>query len=162
MGSGKTTLGKKVAAHLQLSFVDMDNYIEQKNGRTISDIFAKEGESYFRELEHKALKELLNRDNVLVSTGGGAPCFFDNMELINSSAYSVYLKVDPEILVGRLKGATGERPLLANLSNEELRLQISEKLASREQFYMQSKLIYVSKGSANRDVASLVELLKRK
>ena len=162
MGSGKTTLGKKIASHLKLSFIDMDTYIEQKLNRSITDIFSKEGESFFREVEHKALKELLELDNVLVSTGGGAPCFYNNMALINERAFSVYLQLEPEILVGRLKGATEDRPLLANLTNEELRLQISEKLASREPFYLQSKLIYKSKGSANRDVAALTEILEEK
>jgi shikimate kinase len=159
MGSGKTTLGKKIASHLHLNFIDMDDFIEQKVGRSISSIFEKEGEAHFRSLEHEALKELLSKDNVLVSAGGGTPCYYNNMELINAEAQSVYLKVEPEMLLGRLKGATGKRPLLANLSNEELRLQISEKLAVREPFYMQSKIIHASKGSPNKDLADLVDIL---
>jgi shikimate kinase len=159
MGSGKTTLGKKIASHLHLDFIDMDDFIEQKVGRSISSIFEKEGEAHFRSLEHEALKELLSKDNVLVSAGGGTPCYYNNMELINAEAQSVYLKVEPEMLLGRLKGATGKRPLLANLSNEELRLQISEKLAVREPFYMQSKIIHASKGSPNKDLADLVDIL---
>ena len=159
MGSGKTTLGKKIASHLQLSFTDMDHYIEQKEGRTISSIFEKEGEDHFRKLEHVALKELLAMDNVLVSAGGGTPCFFNNMELINASAQSVYLKVEPEMLLGRLKSATANRPLLASLSMEELRLQISEKLSYREPFYMKSKIVHESAGSPNKDLAELVKIL---
>jgi len=159
MGSGKTTLGKKIASHLHLEFIDMDEYIEQKEGLAISAIFEKEGEAHFRALEHNALKELLSKENVVVSAGGGTPCFFDNMKLINASAQSVYLKVEPELLLGRLKGATSKRPLLANLTSEELRLQISEKLAVREPFYMQSKIVHATKGSPNKDLADLVAIL---
>lgn len=159
MGSGKTTLGKKIASHLHLEFIDMDDYIELREGRSISSIFEKEGEEYFRVLEHEALKELLGKENVLVSAGGGTPCFFNNMELINASAQSVYLKVEPAMLLGRLKGATTQRPLLANLTVEELRLQISEKLAVRESFYLQSKIVHPSKGSPNKDLADLVAIL---
>ncbi|MFZ9848005.1 MAG: shikimate kinase [Flavobacteriales bacterium] len=159
MGSGKTTLGKKIASHLHLEFIDMDDYIEQKEGRSISSIFEKEGEAHFRALEQEALNELLSKENVVVSTGGGTPCFYNNMELINASAQSVYLQVEPEMLLGRLKGATNKRPLLANLSNEELRLQISEKLAAREPYYMQSKVVHPSKGSPNKDLADLVAIL---
>lgn len=159
MGSGKTTLGKKIASHLHLEFIDMDDYIELKEGRSISSIFEKEGEEYFRVLEQEALKELLKKENVLVSAGGGTPCFFNNMELINAVAQSVYLKVEPEMLLGRLKGATAKRPLLAHLTTEELRLQISEKLASREPYYLQSKIVHASKGSPNKDLADLVAIL---
>lgn len=156
MGSGKTTLGKKIASHLHLSFIDMDHYIEEKEKRTITSIFEMDGEARFREIEHEALKDLLDKENVLVSCGGGTPCFHNNMQLINKVAQSVYLKVDPEMLLGRLKGATTQRPLLANLSMEELRLQISEKLAAREPYYLQSKIIHTSKGSPNRDLADLL------
>jgi shikimate kinase len=159
MGSGKTTLGKKIASHLHLKFIDMDDFIEQKEGRSISSIFEKEGEAHFRTLEHEALKELLTMENVLVSAGGGTPCYFNNMELINAAAQSVYLKVEPEMLLGRLKGATSKRPLLANLTTEELRLQISEKLAVREPFYLQCKVVHPSKGSPNKDLADLVDIL---
>ncbi len=159
MGSGKTTIGKKLAKRLNLTFIDMDQYIEEKEKLSISDMFAKNGEEYFREIEHNVLVELLSMDGVLVSTGGGAPCFHQNILLINQQAYSIYLKLDPEILVGRLKNATADRPLLANLSNEELRLQISEKLASRSPFYEQAKLVFSSLGSVNRDVSELERLL---
>ena len=153
-GNKKADRIKKTEGKPKLSIVKQHGTYEKVNA-----IFEKEGEAHFRAVEHEALKELLTKENVVVSAGGGTPCFFDNMELINASAQSVYLKVEPEMLLGRLKGATSKRPLLANLTSEELRLQISEKLAVREPFYMQSKIVHATKGSPNKDLADLVAIL---
>ncbi len=83
MGSGKSTLGRRLAKHLNLQFVDMDHYIEERNYKTIPQIFAEEGEAEFRKKERKALEELSEFTNIIIATGGGAPCFFDNIDIMN-------------------------------------------------------------------------------
>jgi shikimate kinase len=159
MGSGKSTIGKKLATKLGYDFIDMDAYVEQQEGRAITDIFKSDGEAYFRVLEQNALKALCAMDKVVVSTGGGTPCFFDNIEVMNKAGYSVYLNVEVEKIIGRLKNATEKRPLLAHLSPSELEKEIKERLKVREPFYNKARMIYTSEGSANRDVEKLSQII---
>ncbi|MCX6183056.1 MAG: shikimate kinase [Bacteroidetes bacterium] len=159
MGSGKSTIGKKLAAKLSYDFIDMDALIEEQEGRSISEIFSTDGESYFRALEQKTLMSICTKEKVVVSTGGGTPCFFDNMEVMNSAGYSVYLKLEVEKIIGRLKNGIEKRPLLANLSPLELQKEIKERLNVREPFYNKAKMIYTSDGSANRDVEKLSNII---
>jgi shikimate kinase len=139
MGSGKTTLGKQLAAKLNYSFIDQDEVIEDIYGMTISDIFAKFGETHFRKTENQTLRDFAENENVVISTGGGAPCFLDNMEIINSIGESVYLNIKPEVLVNRLKHAKNKRPLLKDKSDDELLDFITQKLVERNPFYTKAK-----------------------
>ncbi|MEA4937150.1 Shikimate kinase [bioreactor metagenome] len=140
MGSGKTTMGKLLAQQLGLSFLDLDAYIEGKHHRTISQIFDKEGESGFREIEKKCLHEVADFENVVVATGGGAPCFFDNMTYMNQKGITLYLKMTINQLSKRLSSSkAGVRPLIANKNKEELYQFISEGLAKREDFYLMAR-----------------------
>lgn len=141
MGSGKTHVGKRLAAALQYDFIDVDQHLEAQSGRSVSDIFATEGEDAFRRLESAALKSLGTKGNCIISTGGGAPCFFDNMDWMNTHGVSVYLKVSPDILLKRLVPRTAKRPLLANKSEVEIRIFIEESLAKRDPFYEQAEII---------------------
>jgi len=159
MGSGKSTLGKKLAFKLGYSFIDMDAFIEQQEGFSIADIFAGSGEDHFRLLERKALLTLLNMENVVVATGGGTPCFFDNIEMINQEAFSIYLKVDIEKLIGRLKIAADKRPLVAALNASELDLDVRKRLAVREPFYNKAKLVFSSHGSPHLDAEIIKDLI---
>ena len=159
MGSGKSTLGKKLASKLGYSFIDMDAFIEQQEGLSIAEIFASSGEDHFRVLERKALLSLLNMENVVVATGGGTPCFFDNMEMINQEAYSIYLKVDIEKLIGRLKIAADKRPLVAALNAGELDKDVRARLAVREPFYSKAKLVFFSHGSPHLDAEIIKDLI---
>ncbi len=138
MGSGKSTLGKRLAEHLKLQFVDMDHYIEERNCKTIPQIFAEEGEPEFRRKEQKALKELSEFTDIVIATGGGAPCFFDNMEVMNQSGKTIYLNIDPEILADRLISSKTERPLIKGKSKKELIEFIDETLKKRHEFYSQA------------------------
>jgi len=139
MGSGKTTIGKLVAEKLGYSFVDMDTHIEEKHFNTISEIFAKVGEQQFRLLEQRCLHEVAEFDDVIISTGGGAPCFFDNMEYMNAQGLTIYLKLTPTELAQRLETShANKRPLIANRKGEELRQFIADGLAKREPFYSQA------------------------
>jgi len=138
MGSGKSTLGKKLARHAGLQFIDMDRYIEKRNCKTIPQIFAEEGESEFRKKERKALEELSAFSDVVIATGGGAPCFFDNIDLMNRTGKTIYLDIDPKILANRLLKSKTERPLIKGKSKEELVAFIDETLQKRNEFYTQA------------------------
>lgn len=141
MGSGKTTIGKFVASDMKWQFIDMDSYFEQKHDCTISQFFANHGEESFREAEHKVLEDLCQLNNVIVATGGGAPCFYNNMELMNASGATIYINVEPQELANRLSNAKVQRPLIANKSNEELLDFIGEQLTKRETHYRKAHMV---------------------
>lgn len=138
MGAGKTTLGKAFAHAMNMSFIDLDWYIEERFHRSISEIFAERGETGFRELERSMLHEVGEFENVLISTGGGTPCFFDNMEYMNRQGKSVFLDVDVDVLFRRLRVAKQQRPILQGKSDEELRSFIVEALEKRLPYYSQA------------------------
>ena len=139
MGCGKSTLGRRFAEHLNVQFVDMDHYIEERNHKTIPQIFEEEGEAEFRNKERKALEELSEFTNIIIATGGGAPCFFDNINLMNQTGKTIYLNIDPAILADRLLKSKTERPLIKGKSREELVAFIGETLKKRNEFYKQAK-----------------------
>lgn len=141
MGSGKTTLGKMLAKELGYSFVDMDSFIEQRNFQSVSQIFSEKGEAEFRLLEQSALHEVADFENVVVSTGGGAPCFFDNIDYMNAHGLTVYLQLTPAELATRLESSqANKRPLIADRKGEDLVQFIEVGLAKREPFYQKAIL----------------------
>ncbi len=142
MGSGKTTLGKSLAEKLQYPFLDMDTLIEKEEGLSIAQIFKKKGESYFRKKERKILQSIIkDYTTAVVSTGGGAPCFFDHMEQMNKAGKTIYLQLTPGETIQRIQDAKNHRPLLKGKSDKELLAFISGKLAEREPFYLQASHI---------------------
>lgn len=138
MGSGKSTVGQKLARRLGHTFIDMDAKIEDEQGMSINEIFEKLGEKAFREMENELLSELTTLQDAVVSTGGGLPCTGDNMDLINRSGVSIYLRMEPDVLMNRLSRGTGRRPLIRHLSGPELETFIRTKLREREPFYLQA------------------------
>ena len=142
MACGKSTIGKLLASEKKISFIDLDAYIEEKEGKTISEIFKKEGEIYFRLQEHKYLKELLNsEDDFVLSLGGGTPCYSGNMDIIASfkSNVTVYLRANVKTLVDRLKNEKTQRPLVATLSDDDKLAEfIAKHLFERSYFYEQA------------------------
>lgn len=153
MGSGKTHEGKLLAENLGLPFIDLDTWIEEKEGQTIASIFNTKGEGYFRLQESQAIKDVYHflidqkdKDQVsfrfkgIVSTGGGAPCFFDNMEWMNQHGVTIWLDLPVEILMDRLKKEKAKRPLLADKTDEELKAFITVKLNERNVFYSRADL----------------------
>lgn len=138
MGSGKSTIGKGLAKKLKLQFIDLDTFIEERNFKTIPEIFSSAGEEGFRKVEQHALNEVSEFEDVVVATGGGAPCFFDNMELIKRTGISVYLNGTPRILAERLMNSKTERPLIKGKSKEELIKFIHETLNKRNNWYKQA------------------------
>lgn len=141
MGCGKSTLGKSLAADTGLKFIDLDYYIEEQQQKTIPEIFAEFGEETFRKMEHDALHEVGDTENVIISTGGGAPCFFDNMDYMNNQGETLYMQLPVEVLADRLINARVERPLAKNKTKEELIDFITMTLAKRDEFYLKSKWI---------------------
>ncbi len=139
MGAGKTTLGKVLSRQLGLSFFDLDWFIENRFCQTVSSLFAERGEEGFRKLEREMLHEVAELEDVIISAGGGTPCFFDNMAYMNQQADTVYLKSSPEVLFRHLLPGKHKRPLLAQKSNEEMLEYITESLKTREPYYKQAK-----------------------
>jgi len=139
MGCGKSTLGRRLSKHLGLQFIDMDHYIEERNCKTIPQIFAEDGEAEFRKKERRALEELAEFTDIVIATGGGAPCFFDNIELMNKTGKTIYLNISPNILADRLMKSKTERPLIKGKSRDELVAFIDETLKKRNQFYLQAQ-----------------------
>jgi shikimate kinase len=142
MSSGKSTIGKLVAFKMNMEFIDIDEAFESKYKMTITNFFELFGETKFRELEQIILLESLQQDNVIISTGGGTPCFYNNMQLINESGISVYLKLHPNSIVDRLLHTKKQRPLIKNLNPDELRLYVYTQLNKREFFYRQARFTY--------------------
>jgi len=139
MGSGKTTVGKALAKELGLPFYDLDWYIETRMRKKVSQIFAERGEEGFRQIERNMLHEVAEFENVVVSCGGGTPCFFDNMDYLNQQADVVWLKAEPEVLQKHLLMGKGDRPLLKGKSPDELLVFIREQLQVREPFYSKAR-----------------------
>jgi shikimate kinase len=143
MGAGKTSKGRKLSQRLGIRFTDMDHAIEEQEGMNIQEIFNLKGEEWFRNKEKEVLHQLgESKEDMIISTGGGVPCFNNNMEYINSTGISVYLKLSPAALLLRLsQSRKPERPLIMGKTSEELLEYIFLKLGERESFYLQSKLV---------------------
>lgn len=139
MGAGKTTVGRALAAELGIKFYDLDWYIESRMRKTVKQLFDEVGEEGFRKIEHNMLHEVAEFENVVISCGGGTPCFFDNMAYMNQQGDTVYLKANPEILYKHLKMGKSVRPLLLNKTPEEVQVFITEQLANREPYYSRAK-----------------------
>lgn len=140
MGSGKSTLGRRLAARMNWSFIDLDEKIEHEAGMKITDIFSLKGEDWFRELESGILRSLASASRTVISTGGGTPCFDDNMDYMLETGLTIYLRMTPAQLKNRLLGSSGQRPLLKNVSREELQGYIENKLGEREKVYSRAEI----------------------
>jgi len=139
MGAGKTTVGRTLAQELNMPFYDLDWYIESRMRKTVKEIFDERGEEGFRLIEHNLLHEVAEFEDVIISCGGGAPCFYDNIDYMNQQGDTVYLKATPEVLYGHLKMGKSVRPLLLNKTSEEVKEFIDEQLVIREPFYNKAK-----------------------
>ena len=139
MGAGKTTIGKALSKELGIIFYDLDWYIENRMRKTVSEIFAERGEEGFRKIEYNMLHEVAEFEDVIISCGGGTPCFFDNMDYLNQQGQVVYLKAEPEVLYKHLQMGKVERPLIKGKSHDELLTFIREQLEKREPFYSKAR-----------------------
>ena len=159
MGSGKTTAGKKLASALDWSFIDLDKKIEEETGKTIPEIFSSDGEDYFRKLENGILKNIEYQSNTVISTGGGTPCYNDNMDYMLNTGLTLYLKLTPGELKSRLSHSKGSRPLIKDIDKQKLQSFIENKLADREKWYNRSDIIVEG---IDIDINLLCSLVKSK
>lgn len=159
MGSGKSTIGRQLAMVLEYDFVDLDNFIEEREVLSIPEIFQTKGEVYFRKVEHKYLKELLCQDkNIVLSLGGGTPCYANNMELLKTcNSISFYLKMTPLDLTDRLFNEKDNRPLISHLNNKDaLQEFIAIHLFERQSFYQKANQILKTDKLAVKEVVELI------
>ena len=165
MGSGKTTVGKALSKQTGMMFYDLDWYIESRMHTTVPKLFEERGEEAFRKIEYNMLHEVAEFEDVIISCGGGTPCFFDNMEYLNQQGDVVYLKATPEVLYKHLMMAKTERPLLKGKSSEELIAYITEHLQERAPFYEKARhtldvSVLDSYDKINTSVEQIQKLLK--
>lgn len=157
MGSGKTSLGKKLAKRLNLHFFDTDKYIEQMEGMTIETIFREHGEEVFRMKEKMVIDELMHSDNLLLSTGGGLPCYNNLMAQLNELGTTIYLKRPAKELANRIINSKKKRPITDGKTPEELIVLIEQMLQSRSEYYEQAHIIA---DRTIQDVTTLEMLVK--
>ena len=167
MGAGKTTLGKALAKDLGVSFIDLDQYIESRFMKSVTQIFASRGEQGFREIESRLLREVGEFDDVIVSCGGSTPLIGDNMEYMLQHGQTVYLKCNNDTLLRRLKAARSQRPLIASKNDQELALFIESETARREPGYLKAEYIcpgdrLESRNQISETVDYIEQLLKLK
>jgi len=140
MGCGKSTKAKQLAHRLECPVIDLDAEIVTKSGKTIAEYFEAYGEQGFRNFESEMLKTYPYPETCVIATGGGLPCFFDNMDWMNANGETVYLQMEPAQLVSRLHNRQ-KRPLIKDMDDEQLLAFIQVKLKERDQFYKQAKLV---------------------
>jgi shikimate kinase len=163
MGSGKSTFGRLLARELDCGFIDLDKYIEEQENMSISEIFARYGEEKFREIERQAVHESKNFGKTVIATGGGVPCYFNNMEIMNRHGFTIYLKVSPPALADRLMPGREHRPLIAGKNKEEMLEFISSSLKQRAPWYEKSALTADTTGlSPEASVRIVLEALQLK
>ena len=161
-GAGKTTVGHALAKEMGLQFYDLDWYIEMRFHRSVAQIFEERGEEGFREIERRMLHEVGEFEDVIISTGGGTPCFFDNIEYMNAQGTTVYLDVPVERLHIRLSIAKAKRPLIKDKNDEELRAFIVEQLGKREPHYSKAQHSFrADKLEEKREIGLSVEAFRR-
>lgn len=163
MGCGKTTFGRALAKRLEMQFIDLDFYIEQRFRTRISDIFAKDGEEAFRDIESRMLREAGEFDNTIVACGGGTPCFASNMEYMKSRGITVWLEADIQCLVRRIIQGGAKRPITRTIPPEELPMFVKNHLESRIPFYSQAQIYFSGEQLEDaRQINSSVEAFIKK
>ncbi|MDR2232918.1 MAG: shikimate kinase [Tannerella sp.] len=161
MGAGKTTAGKALSELMNCSFVDLDYFIERRYRKTIRQIFVEQGETCFRDIEQKMLREVAEFEDVVISTGGGTPCYHHNMRYMNEKGTTVYLKVTNSELVRRIGNGKSTRPMLKDFTGEKLANFVDEMMDKRREFYEQAHVIVeVEARDIVSDASTLYDCLK--
>ncbi len=146
-GSGKTSIGKELAKEMGCNYIDLDQYIVQKEKLSIPNIFKTKGESYFRKAETAALKEVVEKSKkTVVAVGGGTPCYNNNIALMQTGAKCVYLKVSADVLAERIEKDTTERPLFSKHKGSKLKEKVEAMLDHREKFYKKALISFDAEG----------------
>jgi len=156
MGSGKSTFGKKLANKLNYKFIDLDNYIEDKYNTTIREIFETRSEDYFRKIEHESLLEAIKNNDLVISAGGGTPCYFNNMQIMNDNGLTIYIRQGANCLYHRLNRSKKFRPLIENMTHFQLIEYLETNLEKRKPFYEQAKYNILGKNLRTQQLVSIV------
>jgi shikimate kinase len=156
-GSGKTTVGKRLAKALAYEFIDLDQYIEKRENCSINDIFRHQGENYFRTAETDAIKEVsLLKSKTIVSLGGGTPCFNNNIDLLLESGLCVYIKASDKLLLNRLENAKSQRPLFWGLTKQEIEKKLQQMINARAPFYEKAHLTTEAVNFQEKELIALI------
>ena len=159
MGSGKTTAGRRLASSLEWDFVDLDELIEKDKGMPVAELFESFGEDWFRIVESETLRRTGELSNTVISTGGGTPCFFENMNFMIRNGITVYLRMTPENLARRLSRESSGSPLLKGIAKKDLPQFIADKLSEREHWYSMAEII---SDTAAENFSHLLSLIKNR
>ncbi|MCI2228452.1 AAA family ATPase [Polaribacter sp. MSW13] len=161
MASGKSTIGKLLAKKIELPFVDLDDYISEKEKKSIPEIFEEKGEIYFRTIENKYLKEYLNKnENFVLSLGGGTPCYANNMQVLkDNNVHSIYLQSSIATLVKRLLENRSKRPLIANVEVEKVPEFVAKHLFERRFFYEQASITLKIDNKTKKEIITELRIL---
>ena len=154
MGSGKTLVSKELSILNNFKIFDLDTEISKQNNRSITEIFKEKGEIFFRKTEKEVLEKILSTEkNIILSLGGGTPCYYNNIDSINEKTISVFLKTNVKTLAQRLSSEKDKRPLIQNISNEDLQEFIAKHLFERNPFYNQAKITINTDNLSAREIA---------
>ena len=154
MGSGKTLVSKELSVLNNLKIFDLDTEISKQNNRSITEIFKERGEIFFRKTEKEVLEKIISTEkNIILSLGGGTPCYYNNIDSINEKTISVFLKTNVKTLAQRLSSEKDKRPLIQNISNEDLPEFIAKHLFERNPFYNQAKITINTNNLSAREIA---------
>lgn len=162
MGAGKSVIGRRLAKSLNLSFYDLDEEIESHYRMSVSSIFKKYDESCFRKLEHQTLLSFSDKDDFVMSCGGGTPCFCDNMEQMNALGVTIYIKLTASELADRIANSVKKRPLTERKSDAELADYVASTLSTREPFYSKAKFIVEGSSIDKDELVEKIFMLLRK
>lgn len=154
MGSGKTLVSKELSVLNNFKIFDLDTEISKQNNHSITEIFKEKGEIFFRKIEKEVLEKILSTEkNIILSLGGGTPCYYNNIDSINEKTISVFLKTNVKTLAQRLSSEKDKRPLIQNISNEDLPEFIAKHLFERNPFYNQAKITINTDNLSAREIA---------
>ena len=156
MGSGKTYWGKIWASMYSFTFIDLDEVIEKKEGKSIADIFDIKGENYFREIEAEALRSFDDLENTIVACGGGTPCFYENIEWMNDIGTTIYLFSTAQEILQRVLSEQDKRPLIKKMNKGELLFFIEQKLKERENFYNSAGITVASNEATEQSFGNIL------
>jgi len=156
MGSGKSSAGKGIAALLRWKFADLDKLVEEKEGMTVSGLFASKGEEYFRKAEAESLRKVSVRTRTVIACGGGTPCSEENMAVMNSTGLTVYLRLPAEALVARLRRTGAQRPLLKDAGPAEIHSRVQNLLALRSSWYERADLILDAETMTEEEMTAMI------
>lgn len=157
MGSGKTTVAKKIATHLGWELTDLDRLIETRTGLSVEDLFRDKGEHFFRKIESEVLRNIDYKLNNVVACGGGTPCFYDNMDYMNKTGLTIYLKMSTGALQNRLSKSISVRPLIKDMSDGELTSYINKTVTHREEWYGRAAVVT---DGLNADISEIISAIQ--